>query len=162
MSVVTPTQAYESIGRVHELLMQAQDLLLELAVSPVRVNELRTAVAGARRAAQEHQKAAEILLTHPLAETFPDGSPAPATLTPRQIYYLAALAMPDPRQSRELVGLPPSRQCLEKTKAGYKCGASSLLFSKRSVCASHATDAEKERNRKQKARWNEEHPDYLL
>jgi hypothetical protein len=159
---VTPHQAYEAIGRIHELLMQATDLCVELSVSPVRVGELKAAVSAARREAQFHQQAAEILLTQPMATEFPDCTPAPATLTAKQIFYLAALAMPDPIQARQLVGLPPSRQCLEKTKDDHKCGASSMVFSRRAVCWSHGTEAERERNRKQKAKWNRDHPDYQI
>lgn len=156
----TPHEQYENLGRINELLMEAQQIADDMRVAPIRVTPLRSALSATQRIAQEHHAAGEILLTHDLAEEFPNGEGAPDCLTARQIMYLASLNYQRP--SREMIGLPPSRPCKQPTKDGGKCSASSLLFTRRAVCASHATAAERERNRKAKEEWNTEHPDYKL
>lgn len=157
---LTPAQQYEDLGRINELLQEAASLANDMRVAPIRCGPLRSALGAAQRTAQEHHAAAEILLTHDLAETFPDGGEAPDCLTARQIMYLASLAYQRP--SRKMIGLPASRPCTKLTATGDKCSAFSLLFTRRAVCSSHATPAERERNRKQKKEWNKTHPDYQL
>ena len=158
---ITLTKELELLGSINEQLIAMRDELASIGIAPLRLHELKAVMASTQRLAQEHYLACEILATAPLADSFPDGTPAPTTFTYRQALYLAALASPG-MQSREQIGLPPSRPCRELTKDGYKCSASSLLFSKRAVCGSHATPAERERNRKAKERWNREHPDYQI
>lgn len=158
---ISIVETFIALGTVQEQLEATMAMLDEMLVGPLRTHQLREVVRQASRAAREHYLAAEILMSETLADHFPDGEAAPASLSPRQVLYLAALAQPA-RQSREAVGLPPTRQCQSNCKDDSRCSASSLLFSTRAVCGSHATDAERERNRKAKAAWNNEHPDYLL
>lgn len=151
---------FEALGQTVEDLRRLDARVRDLEPGPLRCRELRAAVMGALRTAEWHYRCAEVLLTEDISDSFPDGSPAPSSLTPRQVDYLAALAVP--HLTRDMIGLPPTRPCGQETAAGDKCGGSSLLFTTRAVCASHATPAERERNRKAKEAWREDHPDHHL
>jgi hypothetical protein len=153
-------EVFEELGHVVEMLARLEREIRELEPGPLRCGILRQSLRVALRDAEWHYRSAEVLLTHDVADTFPDGSPAPASLTPKQVDYLAALAVP--HLTREMMGLPPSRSCASETLSGDKCGSSSLIFTTRAVCASHATPAEKERNRKAKDAWRVVHPDHHL
>lgn len=157
---VTLEQEFELLGSINELVIKTRELISQLEIAPVRVHELKNALRETQRIAQDHYMACEIAMTRDLADTFPDGSEAPAVLTPRQVMYLAALSYQHP--SRELVGLPASRTCLAIKASGFKCAGYSLVFTERAVCSSHASPAERERNRKAKEQWNIDHPDYSI
>lgn len=117
------------------------------------------------RHTQEIAVAYELLCIHQqspiLADYFPDGSPSPLICsqvpTPKQVIYLEALqrgplVVDGPRKDLAPLGqLPPSRGC--EGKVG--CAATSLRWTERAVCFSHATQEEKECNRAAKAIYDQ-------
>jgi hypothetical protein len=80
-----------------------------------------------------------------LADSFPDGSPAPEVPTPGQLVYLAHLArIPEleKRTGGAALGLfLPSRHCEHPG-----CGSFAMRWTEASVCFMHGSDDEREAN----------------
>lgn len=85
------------LADVEKRLAQLVTALAAVQDVPLKLAEVRGALAEARWSAAQASAAARTLTAgRPLAATFPDGSRPAATLTPRQVLYLARLAHPGP------------------------------------------------------------------
>ncbi len=156
-----------TLTRLEEGLRGLVALLDGVADDPLRLSALRVPMREALEAAEDAYLAAATLTAEvPLAAAFPNGAPAPAVPTPRQVLYLAELARsPDERRAERLAleaanrryreavaahdaeqGKQPRRSCASQTKAGLPCKARALAFVERPVCHQHATPVERTEN----------------
>lgn len=98
----------------------------------------------------------------PLADTYPDGTPAERGLyTPRQVFALARVSpvRTDPKDAAHLeilhnvrarLGRNPPAVCSATTNAGRPCSGYALAYGSEGRCHSHASAEDREHNQKMK------------
>lgn len=156
-----------ALAGLYDHVCQAVRISNSLPAGPLRLSALRSALNQVHGDAVEAAQAAELLAEGaPLADVFPDGSPRPDAMTPRQVLYLAHLAIDGPERARRAAeaaeqrarhaqavarhnaahGLHEPRKCAETTRAGKPCRGSALPYLEHAVCHPHASEADRAAN----------------
>ena len=122
-----------------DLLRQARALVAEHEATPMNLRRAGGSLDSSTAELITALEALQVLAGETeLPSEFPNGTPVPQIMSPRQIVYLYKLTRSGPTQGGICQGLK---------KDGTPCGAKALRYGQEGRCNTHASDADRERNR---------------